>query len=61
MLQSSLLPNIPTNGQWSVDTMRLLHPNMNILESSRPQEITKASPSVDEYLGSVLWVKHEPA
>ena len=41
--------------------MRLLHPNVNTLECSRFQEVTKASPLVGEYLNSILWVKREPA
>ena len=56
-----LLPSIPTNGWWSVDTMRLLHPNVNILNFSRFKETTEASLSLGEYLNLISRVKRRPA
>ena len=59
MLFNSLL-DMPATGGWSADTIRFLQPRVNILECLRLHKTAKASPSVDEYLDSVLWVKGDP-
>ena len=58
---NQLLPKTPNKGWWSVETIRILYPNVNMLECSRLQETAKTSLLVGEYLDSVPWVKRDLA
>ena len=50
ILLRTLFPNSPFRGSWSVTTMRLGQPMMNIWHFSNAHAITAASPSIGAYL-----------